>query len=142
MTDSPERIAGRPLPVLQALLLADAVYTDVSGKRIICGTFGKIFCNKFPAHTTFMPFVFVLLVDVMNEIALQFRWVRLEDNQILMESSSVTIRNNDPLMPVDIAVQIPNLPLPLSSTYGFECWADDAMIGSVRLPVVQTPRPE
>ncbi len=129
----------RSYPVLQALLLADHIYTDQSDKRIICGTFSKIFCQKFPSLTSFSCFAFVLLVDVVGEVELQLRLVSLEDNEIVLESGKAKIKSDSPLAPLDIVFQIPPLPLPHEGTYSFECWADETMIGSVRLQVVQMP---
>ena len=126
-------------PVLQALLLADHIYTDTSGKRIICGTFSRIFGESFPSITIFRAFAFVLLVDVVGEVVLQLRFVSLEDNEIIMESDPTTIRNPDPLTPLDLVVRLPQLPLPKAGIYAFECWVDETMIGSVRLQVAKTP---
>ena len=130
------------LPVLQALVLADHIYTDTSGKRIICGTFSKIYGRDFPSRASFSAFAFILLVDVVGEVVLQLRFVGLHDNEILMESKPMRIQNNDPLEPLDIVVQIPPLPLPRAGIYSFECWTDEEMIGSVRLQVVKAPSKE
>jgi hypothetical protein len=129
----------RSHPVLQALLLADHIYTDQSGKRVICGTFSRIFCSQFPTLTSFSCFAFVLLVDVVGEVELQLRLVSLDDNEILMESSKAKIRSESPLTPLDIVFQIPPLPLPREGIYSFECWTDGTMIGSVRLKAGPLP---
>ena len=129
------------IPVLQALVLADQIYTDASGKRIICGTFNRIFSREFPV-TSFSAFVFILLVDVIGKVVLQLRFVSLNDNQILMESTPIPIQNDDPLTPLDIVVQIPPLPLPRAGIYSFECWTNEEMIGSVRLQVLKAPSKE
>lgn len=130
------------LPVLQALVLADHIYTDQSGKRIICGTFSKIFSDKFPSVTGFPASVFILLADVVGEIVLQLRFVSLYDNEILLESNPIRIQSPGPLAPLDIVVQIPPLPLPRAGIYSFECWTDGDMIGSVRLEVGESPSEE
>jgi len=123
-------------PVLQALVLADHIYTDEgSSKRIICGTFSKISCLSFPAIYNQTTWVFVLLVDVTGEINLQFRFVSLANDEILMQSSPIKIQALDKLTPLDIAIQIPPFPLPRAGIYSFECYADGTMIGSVRLNV-------
>ena len=131
------------LPVLQALVIADRIYTDhPTGKRIICGTFSKIFSREFPSVTSFSAFAFILLVDVIGEFVLQLRFVSLHDNQILMESNPMRIQSNDPLTPLDIVVQIPPFPLPRAGIYSFECWTDETMIGSVRIQVAKLPSKE
>jgi len=134
--DGESQAKKRSYPVLQALLLADHIYTDQSGKRIICGTFSRIFCRTFPTMTSFSCFAFVLLVDVVGEVELQLRLVSLNDNEILMESKKAKIKSDSPLTPLDIVIQIPPFPLPRAGIYSFECWTDDVMIGSVRLQVV------
>jgi len=136
MSSEPKAKKTRSTPVLQALLLADHIYTDQSGKRIICGTFSKIFAKQFPTLTSFSPFAFVLLVDVVGEVVLQLRFVSLDDNEILMESNEAKIKSNDPLAPLDIVFRIPPFPLPHAGIYSFECWADENLIGSVRLQAV------
>ncbi len=131
------------LPVLQALVIADRIYTDhQTGKRIICGTFNNISIREFPSVTSFSAFVFILLVDVIGEVVLQLRFVSLHDNQILMESKPMRIHCSDPLTPLDIVVQIPSFPLPRAGIYSFECWTDETMIGSVRIQVAKLPSKE
>jgi len=120
-------------PVLQALVLADHIYTDESGKRVICGTFNRLFAQQFPGFLNQASWVFILLGEVMGEIELQLRFVHLKDNRTLMESARMKIRTEDPLTPADIAIQVPPLPLPEAGVYGFECYADDMLIGTVRL---------
>lgn len=122
-------------PVLQALVLADHIYTDESGKRIICGTFSRIWCRKFPTTFGRPTFAFVLLADVVGTLTLQLRFVHLKDNRILMQSPSIVLQSQDPLTPVDLAIEIPPFPLPEEGVYSFECWADNELIGSVRLNV-------
>lgn len=121
-------------PVLKALVLADYIYTEQSGKRIICGTFNRIWSSKFPGRFR-EHWAYILLADVDRKVVLQLRFVHLKDNQILMQSSPITIESKDPLMPLDIAIEIPGFPLPEAGIYAFECWASDDMIGSVRLQV-------
>ena len=134
MSDGP-KTKKRSYPTLQALLLADQIYTDHSGKRIICGTFSKILSLGFPSITSFSCFAFVLLVDVVDEVEIRLRLVSLADNEIVMEGGPLKIKHQDPLSPVDLVVQIPPLPLPHAGVYSFECVADGMMIGSVRLQV-------
>jgi len=124
-------------PVLQALLLADHIYTDQSGKRVICGTFSKIFAPEFPSVFNGPVWAFILLTDVVGKVVLQLRFVHLSDNQILMESTPIEIKSDDPLQALDIALQIPGFPLPEAGVYSFECYADTTMIGSVRLQVMK-----
>lgn len=126
-------------PVLQALVLADHIYTDGdTGKRVICGTFSRIWTKSFPAVYAPKTWAFILLVEVVNEVVLRLRFVSLDEhNEILVESPEIRIRSEGPLVPIDIALQLPSLPLPRPGIYAFECYADGTMIGSVRLNVAE-----
>lgn len=123
------------LPVLQAIVLAEHIYTDQSGKRVICGTFSKIFSNRFPATFGSPTWVFILLADALGELQLQLRFVNLKSNEILMESRPIVIESKDKLTPIDLAIQIPPFPLPAPGAYSFECFANETQLGSVRLVV-------
>lgn len=129
-------------PVLQALVLADHIYTEERGKRIICGTFSQIFSPQFPAVFSRTTWAFVLLAEVVGKVSLQLRYVSLKDNRILMQSKPITIQSNDPLTPLDLAIEVPPFPLPEAGIYSFECYADGTMIGSVRLNVSKVEQQE
>ncbi len=122
-------------PVLQALVLADHIYTEENGKRIICGTFSRIFCSQFPTVFNRPTWAFILLADVIGEVELQLCFVHLEEGKILMQSNPIKVRAVDKLTPLDLAIEIPHFPLPVAGVYSFECYANRYMIGSVRLNV-------
>lgn len=128
-------MSDKPPPVLQALVLADHIYTDESGKRIICGTFSQIWCGQFPTKFDRPTWAYILLARVIGRPVLQLRFVRFKDNRILMQSPKMTVAASNPLVPLDIAIEIPQLPLPSPGAYGVECVMDDALIGCVRLQV-------
>lgn len=130
-----DRVRSLPTPVLQALVLADHIYTDQSGKRIICGTFSRILCAKFPSRHEVPTWAFILLADVLGRIALQLRFVHLNRNELLMQSAPLIVESSDKLTPIDLAIRIPVLPLPEPGTYSVECCVDDILLGSVRLLV-------
>jgi len=124
-------------PVLQALVLADHIYTDgPTGKRVICGTFSKIWCKDFPGALAGPIWAFILLVEAIGDVTIQLRLVHLESNKIIAECNPITIHSDDPLVAQDLAIQMPGFPLPKAGTYSFDCWANGTMIGSVRLQVV------
>jgi len=126
-----------PPPVLQALVLADHIYTVEGVKRIICGTFSRLWCEEYPTEFGRPTWAFVLLVDCNGEVAIQLRFVRLRDNRVLMQSATINMESKDPLIPIDIAVQVPPFPLPEAGAYSMECYANDQLIGSVRLQAMK-----
>jgi len=102
-------------PLLQALLLADAVYTDGdTGKQVIAGVF-----NTISAHEEMRAFrqktcAFVSLTDVRGKTDITLRYVDLTTNQVLMSFGPVFIECEDPLDTVDLPIRVPLLPIPHS----------------------------
>ncbi|MCG8409243.1 MAG: hypothetical protein MI923_28910 [Phycisphaerales bacterium] len=121
------------LPILQAFVLADHIYTDAAtGKRIVAGTFGHISANEFPAQHP-PSAAFVMLTEFVGSAPLQLRFVRLRDNFVIMQSGEINIECDDPLVVLDMAIAIPAIPLEEPGLYCFECYVDGNLIGSVRL---------
>ncbi len=129
-------------PVLQAMVLADQIYTDVSGKRIICGTFSSLHVSQLPVLFGRKTYVFILLVDIVGRFSLQLRFVHLSDNKILMHSEPINFESDDPLKPLDISIEVPPFPLIDEGFYSLECWAEEHLLGAVRLQVVKAKKNE
>lgn len=121
------------LPILQAFLLADHVYTDATtGKRVIAGTFNRIISSSFPTHYPPVA-VFVQLTELSGKSILQFKLVRLSDNFVVMESGEIPIESNDKLAVTNISVAVPSLPFAKPGMYGFECYVGGDLVGTIRL---------
>ena len=114
------------LPILQAFVLADHVYTDATtAKRIVAGTFGRIYAKKFPAKHPYSC-AFIMLTEFVGKAPLQLRFVRLRDNRVLMQSGEIQIECDDPIAVVDMAIAIPFIPLPEEGEYCFQCHVDNS----------------
>jgi len=125
---------NRQEPILQALILADQVYTDAgTGKRIVCGTFDNFWMEEFPNRYPVPTVAYIVLTDLIGQVALLLRFVDLKDNQVLMESAAIELESDDPLQVLNLAVQIPTFPLPQPGVYSFECYANESLIGSIRI---------
>ena len=110
-------------PVLQALLLADHVYEDKSGKKIIAGTFNRIvFSSKQPIKEietpdgskrqvllggmqSGSPYVYMSLTDVCEGTRLQLQFVNITKNTALL-GTDIEVKCEDRLRtgPVRISV--------------------------------------
>jgi len=122
-------------PELKAMVLADQIYTDLSGKRVICGTFSRLYVNQLPGVFGRETYTFVLLSGILGKFKLTLRFVNLQDNQVLLQSDDMEFSSPDKLTPVDLAIQVPPFPLPQAGYYSLECWVHDHLVGSVRLLV-------
>jgi hypothetical protein len=128
----------RPQPRLQALVLAERVYTDKdTGQRVIAGTFNHIQTPGFPARIDRQAVVYVSLTDVRKPGTwLALRFVDTHDLSILMEARFGPLLATDPLETLEFAVPIPGFMLPHAGIYDLELHVvDGERLGSLRLKV-------
>jgi hypothetical protein len=114
-------------PVLQALVLAERVYTDnPSGKKIIAGTFNEIRFAKFEATPIELPdgrmgqtiptvpggidmgspMAYVSLTDVVDATSVSLQMVNMNKNEVIFKID-IAIRNNDRLATIEIVAPLP-----------------------------------
>jgi len=147
-------------PVLQALLLADKVYQDVTGKKIIAGTFNGILVGKMrtvkqelpdgskrqliPGGTDIgCPYVYISLTDVVDktEIALQF--VSASKNKVIFQTAFM-IQSKDRLATIEIISPLPPVRQFIQEvgTFSFDVVWEGEILGSHRLVVRELAKPE
>ena len=139
-------------PVLQALLLADHIYQDLTtGKKIISGTFNKLsFQRKSPPKETEInglkhvivaggmnpgsPYAYVSLTEVRGTVPCVLRYVDLENDNSLLECR-FSIQCDDPLVTVELILPLPPLPIVKAGIHSLELLCDGEPIGSLRIQV-------
>jgi hypothetical protein len=137
-------------PVLQALVVADHVYQDVSGKKIIAGTFNTFKFSRKPPVAEVQgpdgtkqtvvrggmqggsPFAYVSLTDVCDGTKLQLQFVNLTRNAVLF-GNEVTITNANRLTTVEMVFPLPRLPIQEAGVYALELLCDGDILGSYRI---------
>ncbi len=137
-------------PVLQALVLAEHVYQDVSGKKVIAGTFNRIrFSRKPPVKKVEnpdgtkqtlvqggmhggSPFAYVSLTDVCDDTTLQLQFVNLTKNEILF-GTAVLVSCNDRLATAELVFALPPLPIKEPGVYAIEVVCEGDILGSCRI---------
>jgi Family of unknown function (DUF6941) len=138
-------------PVLQALVLAERIYQDISGKKIIAGTFHGIVIRRGPpikeetddegtvVRRTIRggtdggsPYAYVSLTDVCDNTQLCLQFVNLTKNEVMFKQD-ITVRCADRLQTVEIVAALPTLRVPEAGTYAFEIVCEEEIIGSHRL---------
>jgi hypothetical protein len=138
-------------PVVQALVLAEHVYQDVTGKKVIAGTFNQIgFKHKLPAVQERKlpdgtsqqvmlggmhggsPYAYISLTDVCDGVELVLQFVNLSKNQVLF-GKKMAISCDDRLKTIEIVAPLPPLPVDDEGTYAFEVVCDGEILGSHRI---------
>lgn len=137
-------------PVLQALVLADRVYQDVSGKKVIAGTFSGFKFSKKPpvaevtnpdgtkrrvlmgGSSVGSPYAYVSLTDVCDGTSLQFQFLNLSKNIVLF-GTTVTISNVDRLSNIEVVLPLPMLPIAEAGVYALQVLCEGEILGSWRV---------
>jgi len=138
-------------PLLQALLLADRVYTDVTGKHIIAGTFNKLVFvpGVLEAKTIDVggeekrvipggmqagsPYVYISLTELRGQTRFVLRYVNLEQDKPHFETQ-FSVDVSDPLKTVELVFPMPSLPH-VAGVHALELLCDDEPLGSYRVIV-------
>jgi len=138
-------------PVLQALLLADRIYQDTTGKHIIAGTFNKLMFVKGGAEPKTVevdgekkqvvaggmqvgnPYVYISLTDLRGKTKCVLRYVNLDQDKALFETQ-FSIECPDPLQTVELVLPMPTLPN-VAGVHALELLCDDEPMGSYRVLV-------
>ena len=131
-----------PKTRVQALLLADHVYTDAeTGKKVIAGVFSELWNREFPNRFTRTACVYVLVTDIRGTAAFEIRYVDNTDLAVLATSPTLEISAQDPFVPVDFYIRLPPFPMPHPGSFSFELHADGEKIGEVRLLIHSIDHP-
>ena len=138
-------------PVLQALLLADRIYRDTTGKHIIAGTFNKFAFAKGGAKPktvdiggeekqlvrggvqTGSPYVYLSLTEIRGRVNCVLRYVNLDQDKALFETG-FSIECANPLQTVELVLPMPMLPR-VAGVHALELLCNDEPIGSHRITV-------
>jgi hypothetical protein len=144
-------------PILQALLLADHVYTDKeTGKEIITGVFHKVQylsvealkqagnrLPKLPGYRTGSPTAYISLTDVRGKQEFDLRYVDLSSDKPVFEVR-FELQCQNPLETVEMVIPLPPLPSGNAGTFALELVWGDEPLGSHRVLVeeIQIPMGE
>jgi hypothetical protein len=120
-------------PTLQALIPADHIYRDEgSGKYVVAGTFHQVNVAEFPGRLDRSVGLFVSLRGVSGPTELSVAFVS-EDGEVLLSSRALSLEVADPGLPVELAIELPPLPLPRPGRYFLRLGCDGAPVGEALL---------
>lgn len=146
-------------PVLQALVIAEHIYQDVTGKKVIAGTFNRVNFTRKPlarpverpdgsqgmvipgGMQSGSPFAYVNLTDVGENTKLTFRFVNLTKNEVLF-ANEATVNSMDKLQNVELVLPLPLLPIHEEGIYAFEVLSEGEIMGTYRIAAQEIKPPE
>jgi hypothetical protein len=144
------------VPVLQALVLAERVWEIEGGRKVIGGTFNRVWFGKKPQAVDVEteqgkkaklvtsgfeagpPWAYLSLTDVCNNTRIELQFVSLTRNRVHF-STAVVIECHDRLATVEIVIPLPHLNIREEGVYAFEVVCEGEVIGSHRITAKQRP---
>jgi hypothetical protein len=139
-------------PVLQALILADHIYTDrATGKKVIAGTFSRLLFRRMAipqvedsgGQTKMLipgggdvgsPSLYISLTDFQGRAKFAIQYVDLKDNKVLFDTAFEG-EGGDPLATAELVLRLPRLPVTHEGTYALELLCNNELLGSLRITV-------
>ena len=142
-------------PIIQALVLAERIYTDKSEKKIIAGTFNRIVISKRVVETHKLedgsqrlvmpggtdpgcPSAYLSLTDVVNNTDISLQIVNVSKNRVLF-GTALTIECHDWLATIEIIIPLPPFRTFLNEpgTFSFDVVWKGEILGSHRVIVTE-----
>jgi hypothetical protein len=126
----------RPDLRLRALLVADHIYRDDgSGKYVIAGTFHQLNVPAFPTTFARTVGIFVSLSGLLGKATLDLDFVEAASGEVLLRTRALEVSGEDAEQPVELALEVPPLPLPRAGRYVFRLTVDGTVLGEVAVSV-------
>ena len=142
-------------PTIQAILIADKIYTDTSGKKIIAGVFRnyKLFkpiplptnpdgkrkgipSSEFGGHAG-CPAAYISITDIHNGTELVAQYVNTKDDSVIFEIKFKVIVT-DRLDPVEVVLPLPPpyAMAPEPGVFSLDVLWNGEILGTYRLAAV------
>ena len=124
-------------PRLQALVLAERIYTDQqSQNKIIAGTYNRLNVRELGGLCDLPGWLFISLTDLrLPELKLEIRYVDMSDLGVLFTIETKVSHVVDPLQTLELVTQMPRFPVPHEGVYDLELYVDGERLGSHRITV-------
>lgn len=147
-------------PTLQALLVADHVYTDrITGKCIVAGIFQTLTFmraetlekhkekngGKMPflsaGFRVGSPHAFASLTNLRGKQHFTLRYVDLANDSVIFHMK-IEAESTDPLATLEMAIPLPELPTDKAGVFALEMVWNDEPLGSYRIQVIENTAQE
>ena len=124
------------VPLLVAVLVCDAAVADPStGKMSLIGIFDTVSAAKFPTERAISLYFKVVDAEGFYEFAV--RYVQIDSGEVLLQAVG-DLMANDRLVPSDLYLSFPPLPMPAIGRYEFQIWTNSMFLGSTSIRAVQS----
>ncbi len=119
---------------LQSIILCDRVYVDApTGQMVIAGTFHQTEIEEYPAVFPEGATLYLAFRDVRGSCSIQLEYVDLANNETLLTFETIQLHSEDPYATVELAVPLPELPIPQAGPFAFDVFTGETFLGTFRL---------
>jgi hypothetical protein len=149
-------------PILQALLVADHVYTDqATGKKVVAGIFHRLWFAIKKAQVeessdgtkqqiqiptgglvAGSPFCYISLTELRGKQDFTLRYILLDEDKPIFEAQITLDGVASPLETVEVVLPLPQLPAEKPGTYALSLLWNDEELGAHRISVSELPEGE
>jgi hypothetical protein len=133
----PDSRAGRPAPVVLAMILCDAIHQDPSTQKCtLLGTFSTINARMFPVVHRQLA-VHVAMTDGHGKTRIRLLLAHADESKPPLFSQEGTIDFGDPRVVAELNFVITNVTLPEAGEYRLQVYGNDELLSERRLYVLQ-----
>jgi hypothetical protein len=138
-------------PILQALVIAERIYQDISGKKIIAGTFHHVRLKKRMVRMVQSdegawtksvrtgselgsPAAYISLTEVFDRTTVTAQFVNVGKNEVLFQKK-IRLASRDRLATIEIILPLPPLVrfVKTAGTYSLDLMWNGELLGSQRI---------
>lgn len=132
-----EEKAGRPAPVVLAMVVCDAIHQDPATRKCtLLGTFSTIRARQFPVRHPQLA-VHIALTDGHGRTRIRLSLVPAEESQQQLFNGEGVIDFADPRTVAELNFTIANLTFPAPGEYRLQVYGNDELLMERRLDVLQ-----
>ncbi len=110
---------------------------------VIAGTFHEITVGETPTgYPERAAVLYLAFRDVRKDCSFEIEFVDVANNKTLLHFETFKLHAASPFETVELAVPLPELPLPQPGPYSFDVFCEQAFLGTLRIKVVEEKEAE
>lgn len=131
---------GHPPPIVQSMVLADAIHRDPNTRKyFILGTYHILGCDRFPSVPTPLR-LYMSITNAHGLTVLRIRIIDVDDAAGPIHESAHTINLSDPNRVWEMTFNVPVV-FPMAGHYRIQLLAGNELLRELRLPVILAQPP-
>lgn len=141
MSNDKEKVFGRPVPYVLAMVVCDAMWRDpATGKTYLLGLFNHIMGGPFPVARAQLA-VYIAMTDAHGKMPLVLRLADADESRPPVFEAPLEVEFADPSAVTETYCQIPDVRFSEPGEYILQLLANEELIIERRISVSSGPLP-